>query len=76
MGEVEVRAKRESWWEGMKTEMEARIGALSKIGVLERCVCVLGEGSKHQNSFVNSQHISPRCTFVKKDLGPDHIKSL
>lgn len=36
MGEVEVRAKRESWWENMKTEMEGRIGALSKIGVLER----------------------------------------
>ena len=36
MGEVEVRAKRESWWEGMKMEMEARIGALSRIGVLER----------------------------------------
>lgn len=46
MGEVEVRAKRESWWEGMKSEMEARIGALSKIGVLERCVCVLGECSR------------------------------
>ena len=36
MGEVEVRAKRESWWESMKMEMEARIGALSKIGILER----------------------------------------
>lgn len=36
MGEVEVRAKRESWWKSMKAEMESRIGALSRIGVLER----------------------------------------
>ena len=36
MGEVEVRAKNEIWWEDMKMEMQARIGALSRIGVLER----------------------------------------
>ncbi len=39
MAEVEVRAKREDWYEGMKVEMEGRIGMLSRIGVLERLVC-------------------------------------
>lgn len=38
MAEVEVRAKREDWYEGMKVEMEGRIGMLSRVGVLERSV--------------------------------------
>jgi len=36
MGEIEIRAKRENWWEDMKVEMEGRIGALSRIAVVER----------------------------------------
>ena len=36
MGEIEIRAKRENWWEEMKVEMEGRIGALSQIAVVER----------------------------------------
>lgn len=36
MGEVEVRAKRETWWEDMKMEMEARIRALSWKDIMER----------------------------------------
>ncbi|KAL7466298.1 hypothetical protein ACHAXS_006597 [Conticribra weissflogii] len=43
MAEVEVRAKREDWYEGMKVEMEGRIGMLSRVGVLER----FGPGPHH-----------------------------
>jgi len=43
MAEVEVRAKREDWYEGMKVEMEGRIGMLSRVGVFER----FGTGPHH-----------------------------
>jgi len=36
MDDIEIRNKREWWWEEMKTEMEGRIGGLSYHAVLER----------------------------------------
>ncbi|KAL9190071.1 hypothetical protein ACHAXT_007282 [Thalassiosira profunda] len=36
MGEIEIRNRRESWWEDMQKDMERRIGALSRIAVVER----------------------------------------
>lgn len=36
MGDIEIRTERESWMDGMKKDMEGRIGALSKIAVMER----------------------------------------
>lgn len=36
MADIEIRNKREWWWEEMKSEMEGRIGGLSYQAVLER----------------------------------------